>query len=734
MQSDNITEKAKRLGLDTGSSTNHADNLRTIAMQVGLDDFNPETDLQELNGLLDERLNEQESNIESLEEPVETLDTPIEDAERQPRFGENEYNQAKDKNGKYDKNYYANRKNELDNKVKEAEKEKHRGDKLNKKYKEGEDDPSKKYKNKNIFDKARDNANLAKAKTDRFQNKVNEAKKMYQMAAHPGEALKDKVKEAAKEKTKDTAKNVGKKTAEATKNAGKKAAQAGKVIGKKAVSGVKAFISLLKTRPELMIIVVGVGAIIFIILIIALLLADEFGDDSMQDATGLYGYDYVEPKCSEIKITNGEHAGLYTLEEYIAGVVQSEVGGFLTETRREAAKAGAVAARSFVLTHVDSSCSISNSTNSQTFKTPSDEARKVAEETKGLVLVNSSGDITSTQYDAFCTEIPQTDPDFYIICQKEQKISKEWVDNQGKNISAAWKNGTKTQAHGNGMSQWGAAYLAEVEEYTFKDILSFYYDEFSLRSVYKSFILSNNWIQEISAKPTSTVQTQILNKPIKDVLSESEYNNLNNMIYDAVIQAGKGTREALIAAAVTPIKYLAENYSYVLPYALTGGHYSNINSSTTNLNINKTTTTYYGIDPDWGSPISITYNGNYYNKYGPDCSSWVPWVYKNAGIDLSVLTAKQYVNYGIKHDMGGSYVAQPGDLLANDGHVTMVVGVDEENDKYYIAHASGGNYGTIITPVSFNYTDYYIVEMSEYITEHQNENYEDEYKNGVLAY
>jgi len=711
MQESNILEKARKLGFNG--------DLHTIANELGVED------LEELDQRLDSMLQEQEveslddNNVDNLNDvdQMPSGEEQLQD-ERPLRFGEKEHNAARDENGKYDKNYYANKQKELDEKVDKAKQEKNRDYKK----KDPKDDGPVKadgsnVKGKNKFDKAKDNINLAKAKTERFQNRLNNAKDKTYKAMHPGEALKDKAKDAAKD--------MGKKAGKAAAKAGKKAAKA---AAKVVASGAKALLKVIASNPYVLAAVVIAAVLLLIIILI-------FGTvSSASDSIGLYGYEYVEPKCTEIRIKDGEYAGLYTLEEYIAGVVQSEVGGFVGGSRNEAAKAGAVAARSYVLTHVDSSCEIENSTRFQTYKTPSDAAKKVAEETRGLVLVDSSGNIASTQYDAFCTEIPQTDPDYYIICQKDQKIDRKWVDDQGGQISAAWKDGSKTQAHGNGMSQWGAAYLAEVEGYDFKQILSYYYDQFELKSVYKSFILANNWTQEISAKTTSTIKAQILNKPLNSLLSETQYNELNNLIYDTVMESGVGTREALVAAAVTPIKYLAEYHGVVIPYTLGGGHYMTINSSSTGININKTTTNYYGMDPDWGTPISHTYDGNYYNKYGPDCSSFVPWVYKNAGINLPVGTASGYVSYGTKHSMGGDYVAQPGDLLANSGHVTMVVGVDESNSKYYIAHASGGSYGTIITPVAFNYSDYYIVEMTNYISEHKNENYETNYKNGVLAY
>ena len=52
MQSDNIIEKARQLGLNTGNSSSSADNLRTIASQVGLSEFNSMYDLNKLENIL----------------------------------------------------------------------------------------------------------------------------------------------------------------------------------------------------------------------------------------------------------------------------------------------------------------------------------------------------------------------------------------------------------------------------------------------------------------------------------------------------------------------------------------------------------------------------------------------------------------------------------------------------------------------------------------------------------
>ncbi len=717
MNASNIVEKAQRAGLDIGNGSTNSENLKYIASQVGVDD------LEELNEVLDDMLKEDNDKIS--EQPESLYDEQSDGSDfqvspqRRERFGEREYNNARDENGKYNKDHYKSKQEELDKKLDDAKHEK----KLNNKKVGIDENGRNKYKNKNIIDKAKDRVNVAKARQDAISNKLANAKANAYRAMHPGEALKD----AAKAKAKSAAKSAGKKVGSAAAKAGKKAGQA---IGKALSAAGKALINFLLANPIVLIII---AALILIILILVLI----FGSDSGGGGSaiyGLYGYEYVEPKCTEITITNGEYAGTYDIEEYVAGVIQGEVGGFIGGERHEAAKAGAVAARSFVEANISEDCTVISSTSFQVYRNPSDAAIEVANETRGLVLVDeSTGNIRSTQYDAFCTDSPQDDPDNYIVCQKSQKIPRSWVDAQS-GIKDSWKAGTRSEAHGNGMSQWGAAYLAE-QGYTFEEILAYYYDDTELKSIYPSFDVTNNWTQTISTSASSSIPTTILSTPINDLLSSSQYDELNELIYNNVASAGVGSRGAVVAAAVTPIKYLAENFNVVIPYTLGGGHYMEIYSNSTGANIQKTTTTYYGVDPDWGTRISHTWSGYYYDKYGPDCSSWVPWVFYNAGISIGPRLAAEFQYLGTRYSMS-EYTAQPGDILENDHHVTVVVGVDTNARNYYIAHASGGQYGTIITPVSFDSNDYYIVDMSEYIASHaiDAETYQNNYRNGVLAY
>ncbi len=236
----------------------------------------------------------------------------------------------------------------------------------------------------------------------------------------------------------------------------------------------------------------------------------------------------------------------------------------------------------------------------------------------------------------------------------------------------------------------------------------------------------------INTSTYSAYDTTIMKKPVNEILTKAKYNSLNNIIYNEVKKAGVGTRSAIVAAAVTPIEYFAKFYHYVFPYAYGGGHgnYFNNNGS----NIERVTTTYYGVDPNWGRYYSYsTYNR--VGFYGPDCSAFVPWVYHNAGINIQVGLAGNYQYLGTKKSMDGKYIAKVGDFLESNQHIQIVVGVDKENEVYYVAHAQGTDSGVVITTESFYQgSEKWIVDMSSYIAKNKNNNYLTDYKNGVISY
>ena len=247
MQPNNIIEKAKKLGLDIGNGSTSAENLSYIADQVGADDLNS------LNSRLDDMLSSQ--NEETKENPTDYVES-LADSEnldpqeqRQP-FGKKEYDAAKNENGVYDKNYYANRQKELDENVEKAKEEK------GNKQKEVE------------------------KKNDKGEKVPTQAKAKAYNAMHPGEALKDKLKEKTIGKAKNGAKNVAKKAGKKAGKAAKKATKAAaKAAAKLAKTAASALLKLIMSNPYVALAVLIIVLVVFLILII-FAGTSSIGDDS----------------------------------------------------------------------------------------------------------------------------------------------------------------------------------------------------------------------------------------------------------------------------------------------------------------------------------------------------------------------------------------------------------------------------------------------------------------------
>jgi hypothetical protein len=159
-----------------------------------------------------------------------------------------------------------------------------------------------------------------------------------------------------------------------------------------------------------------------------------------------------------------------------------------------------------------------------------------------------------------------------------------------------------------------------------------------------------------------------------------------------------------VAAAVTLIGELGDNYGVKVPYYWGGGHYDGVIIGAHH---------YWGSDPD-----CTTYaNNQTYDYCGLDCSGFVPWAIKNGGFTMAQMLAGkfQYVNGAKKVSLSSSNaVLLPGDLLESSGHIVLVVGVDEEAKQYICAEASGNAEGVLFVRRPFAPSGYWGVQMDGY--------------------
>ena len=504
-------------------------------------------------------------------------------------------------------------------------------------------------------------------------------------------------------------------------------------------------------HPSVLIIIIT----LFILFIILLCL---FTTDSKNDSTyGLMGYDFIDigDYCKDVTVKNSEYAGTYELEEYVAGVLKGEVSSF--SDSKTSIETLAIAARTYALNYLkySSNCTIDGTSRKQNFialnnSSNDEKLKKAAYDTRGLV-VTIDNQIISTQYDAFCWETK--DENYYNMCQpnlgtdEKLKIPIEWANEYvpKKSSSSFLKSPTKNHSHhGNGMSQVGEYYLATEKQWTTEEILRYFYgDDIKIMSIYPGLYGNYNQV-------TSSGSNNLLTIPIRDYLNNhgSSVESFNEFMLKNIVEAGFGTRAGAVSAAISLVGGLYQYFDIRIPYTLSGQHYTKNMLNENGENVNRTGNTFYGLDPNWGSKIHNNGNSDYhykdgrynhhYDYYGPDCSGFVPYIIHNAGFNISITSISSYRNRGKTQALNGTQVAIPGDIIiANDNsHIMFVVGVDEAKEVYYIAHASCGTNGVIISTLKFNKSGKTAIDMTEWYEKNRlnitTEEFIEKFRNGYV--
>lgn len=371
----------------------------------------------------------------------------------------------------------------------------------------------------------------------------------------------------------------------------------------------------------------------------------------------------------------------YDARDYVAGVVAAEVGGFRDA---EVYKAFAIAARTYG-EYTSTNCTINGDATAQSFRDISGSNEEYAkmiyqavDDTDGVVLMTNN-QIFMSQYDAFaCID---EDDNYYTIAQAEQKIPKSFIDSRidrNNPRTAHWFNcdGRENlkEHHGNGMSQYGALYLATEKKYNYKQILGYYYKNAKLSSKETPHITT---VTGLSIKDTTNAKE--LHESLASFLPSrgSSVDDLKNSIKNNVERVGVGTREGVVTAAVSLVNFLYDNAHVKLPYYW-GGEYQQV-----------------GMNPSFGgrtTPKTSTYGTTFYYA-GFDCSGFVSWAIRNGGYKFSRHTTVGF-NDRFANDSciitDANCKGQPGDLInSRSTHVQLIVSVDEANGKYYVVESTG---------------------------------------------
>lgn len=308
MQENNIIEKANQLGLNAGDGSTSIDNLRTIASQVGLHDFNSEGDIGKLESALDSKLSENQNGGGANNNGATSIasDMPV----RNQKLGQKQYDQAK-KDGVYDPNHYKARQQELDKKAEDLNQERQKNWKMKKRETGPAKEDGSNTKRKSKMDRVMDNLNYAKAKKDAFTNKVNGTLADAYDKTHPIEHAKNEVKKKVNDQVDKVKDKVKKPINEAKKKVADKAKLATKAAGKK----IAAFIA---SNPWVLLVL----AVIIMVIIIILLLA-----------SANKGYGHFSEECNynmaTINLTtcNTEEVNKVSLKDYVIGVTNELTKG-----------------------------------------------------------------------------------------------------------------------------------------------------------------------------------------------------------------------------------------------------------------------------------------------------------------------------------------------------------------------------------------------------------------------
>ena len=212
---------------------------------------------------------------------------------------------------------------------------------------------------------------------------------------------------------------------------------------------------------------------------------ENIADEIMSFASGKVdlaannGKSYINNLCPEICTQSGQ---CYDLETYVAGVVAGESGWFsgtyYTPNYKEQWKAQAVAARTYALARSDwckNPIGTTDSTQVLDANSPQlEEIKEAISETQGQVITYE-GEIFWTEFDSFYMS-----NNFH--CDSEEcyatyikKGPTDALSTEAHEIAsyAKWRSGFGG-GHGRGMSQFGAAYLAD-KGWKYEDILKHYY-------------------------------------------------------------------------------------------------------------------------------------------------------------------------------------------------------------------------------------------------------------------
>ena len=455
-------------------------------------------------------------------------------------------------------------------------------------------------------------------------------------------------------------------------------------------------------------------------------IADEIMSYASYEGTDIAMANSIGISCPEItmKDKDGSLKPL-KLEDYVAGVVTAENGG----AGDEAKKMQAIAARTNAVSHCDSV--IDNSTNFQVYTTPSESGVAAAQATEGLVLTYQGELLKEMPFASYPRSnyrggFPGYEASGYVCSNVDCNTGTDgrtWCETtlyrvpNMESFQLKMPDTTKSGSLWNGLhlnNQQGHCYgVSQVATMYYENELNYTHEQM-IETFFSQGVEISAMGSGFSGATGNTDGTDFLPYELERFLGEkgTTIAAFNSSIKQAVVTAGPGTREGVVAAANALINGLSQ-YGVKLPYISSTGASGTASGKYEG----------YGAAPDWGKNGSW-YSGYYRRTYyqaGLDCSGLVSWAIHNGGYKYEGLNSGGFLSHvGTSHSFA-SFRGKPGDLVVKDGHIGLIL--DVTDTEYIVAEEHGGENGLEVTHYTFGnpkgqFT--HILDMTEYYSNSAN--------------
>ena len=251
----------------------------------------------------------------------------------------------------------------------------------------------------------------------------------------------------------------------------------------------------------------------------------------------------------------------------------------------------------------------------------------------------------------------------------------------------------------------------------------------------------------INVQVTSLITTPIINNS-KPFISNRQYTQkeakiLDDYLFYQIDEAGYQTRAGVVAAA----RFLTLELKYRIPYFIENGRLTHFNHQRPycdgegryyhrGLYLSEDKFQYLEKSVAgpamWGAYIREWSEDNGIIKNGLDCSGFVCWCLINGGFDFGDIggglseglptLSDRGVSNRITMDYLKTKSAKAGDLIGFDGHIGIIVGVDNENELIYVADELYHSKGSWVQKYTYSGLVYsHFTHIYDYTDEYNNE-------------